>query len=122
MATPWFVWALWVQRSPLFEDRRVELESPGPLRRPAVGSSGTQPATAGARTSARDGSPPQAISRSYPHCSLRRHDRAELWLRDLVRQPVLGEFMSISRAVSKWLLFARHMFGMVKLKSSEREW
>jgi hypothetical protein len=32
----------------------------------------------------------------------------------------LREFMSISRAVSKWLLFARHMFGMVKLKSSER--
>jgi hypothetical protein len=24
--------------------------------------------------------------------------------------------------VSKWLLFARHMFGMVKLKSSEGEW
>ena len=32
----------------------------------------------------------------------------------------LGEFMSISRAVSKWLLFARHICGMVKLKSSGR--
>src|SRR5271166_1692724 len=78
MPTPWFVWALWVQRSPLSQDRRVDLESPDPLRRPAVGSSGTQPATVGVRTSALGGSHPQAISRSCPHCSLRHHDRDEL--------------------------------------------
>src|SRR5713226_3430976 len=90
----------WLRSCRCLQTAELTLNSPDPLRRPAVGSSGTQPATVGARTSALGDSHPQAISRSCPHCSSRHHDRAELRSQDLVRQRGLHP---VSGSHSFWL-------------------
>src|ERR1700676_659447 len=94
MRVPWFVYGVFAPGLSLCPDCRVVVESPDLPRRPAVDSSETQPAIAGARTSALGDSRPQVISRSCPGCSLRHYDRVELNSPDLVRQrglrPVSG--------------------------------
>ena len=84
MRKPWFVWVRLAPRLSLSPDCRVDVESPDPLRRPVVSSSGTQPANRA-----------RGISQDLSDCLVvGLHDR------DFVQQPIRSAlFGNVLRAV-----------------------